>query len=125
MTEDDRWPEDWHNSRPVAIAGGIAAVVLIGILIYAVMSVSDGSVDRPTAPLYATTSSATTSATLRTPTSSTSYPRNSVQTSEAGPPPAEAPPADETPSPDETTDEDEPSSTDPYATTTPERAGSI
>jgi hypothetical protein len=120
---EDQWPEDWHNSQPVAIAGGIAAVALVCLLIYAVVQVSDGSVDRPPMPVYPDTSSATTSTTLKTATATTSYSRNSVETSEpalappAPPPPAEAPSQEST--------EPQWTPTNPYVTTTTDRAGSI
>jgi hypothetical protein len=124
VEEDDRGlPEDWHNNQQVAIAGGIAAVLLLGLLIYAVFRVSDDSVAPPPMPVYPATSNATTSTTLKTLTSTTDYPRNSVQTSEpalapVGPPPGEPPP-------NEPPTENTWTPTNPYATTTQERAGSI
>lgn len=116
--EEDRLPEDWHNSPQVAIAGGIAAVVLLCLLIYAVVQVSDDSVEPSRVPMYPTTSSATPT-TLKTATSTTSYSRTSVETSEPAVEPPPTAPTQEAPA-------DEPTTTEEESTTTQSgNAGSI
>jgi hypothetical protein len=94
---DDRPPRDesWHDSQPLVLASGVAALALVGLLVFAVMRVSDSSVDPPEVG-YPDTSVATTESSYTTPTSTTSYPAPSVQTSEFTPPPA-APPTDAPP----------------------------
>lgn len=127
--EDHRWPEeDWLHSQPVIISAGVAAVLLLCLLIYAVVRVSDSSVEPPTLPSYPATSSETsTSTSLKTVTSTTSYSVSSVQTSEPDAPTVQAPPPEPPPPSDETTEETTEESTipNPYVTTTTDRAGSI
>jgi hypothetical protein len=55
---------DWHDHPGVIWAAGVAALALVGLLVYAVIRVSGGSSllpgDAPPAPSYATTSSTST-----------------------------------------------------------------
>jgi cytoskeletal protein RodZ len=116
---------DWHDHPGVIWAAGVAALALVGLLVYAVIRVSGGSSllpgDAPPATSYATTSSSTGRSTT------TSYTVPSVQTSEdtgapvTGPPP-EASTEDQS-GPTETTT----STTiyNPYSSTTPTNAGHI
>lgn len=133
MTDDDErlGGENWHDSQAAVVAGGLAALVLLALLVYGVMRVSRDSVDRPPELVYPSTSVATTPASgLKTPTS-TSYAVPSVQTSQGTLPPVTAPPA-ESPSddPDDSgssgVTEDTPTTIyNPYTTTTTANAGHI
>jgi cytoskeletal protein RodZ len=121
--EDERL--DWHDHPGVIWAAGMAALALVGLLVYVVIRVSGGSSllpgDAPPATSYATTSSSTGSSTT------TSYTVPSVQTSEDTGAPVTGPPPEastEDPSgPTETTT----STTiyNPYSSTTPTNAGHI
>ncbi|MBB5163505.1 hypothetical protein [Mycobacterium sp. AZCC_0083] len=116
---------DWHDHPGVIWAAGLAALALVGLLVYAVIRVSGGSSllpgDAPTATSYATTSSSTGNSTT------TSYAVPSVQTSEdtgapvTGPPPEAS--TEDRSGPTETTT----STTiyNPYSSTTPTNAGHI
>ncbi|MDT5016168.1 MAG: hypothetical protein QOD39_2328 [Mycobacterium sp.] len=113
----------WHDQQPVLVAAGVAAVVLVAILIYAVINTSDSSRNPGTVPIPP--SSATPSTYTTSPTTTTSYTVPSVQTSQdnpvIGPPPS---PTDEPP--DSETATDAPTTTaNPYLTTTPTNAGHI
>ncbi|MDT5069292.1 MAG: hypothetical protein QOK02_5447 [Mycobacterium sp.] len=115
---------DWHEQPGVIWAAGAAAVVLVGLLVYAVIRVSDGSSllpnDGPPAPTYASTSATSTT------TSTTTYTVPSVQTSEDTGPPATVPSTEDTPGFD---DSDTPTTSttiyNPYGTTTPTNAGHV
>jgi hypothetical protein len=112
--------EPWHENQGLVVASGVAGLALVGLLVYAVMRVSDSSVDPPNV-VYPDTSVATTTS-FTTPSSTTSYSNPSVQTSELGPPVPAGPP----PPPDAPPDGgDQPSTVDtpttiynPYATPT-------
>jgi hypothetical protein len=96
VTRDDEQVsgENWHDSQAAVVAGGLAALVLLGLLVYGVMRVSRDSTDRPHEVVYPSTSVATTpSSGLKTPTS-TSYPVTSVQTSQETGPPVTGPPTE-------------------------------
>jgi cytoskeletal protein RodZ len=127
QTEDEFRIADWHDHQGVVWAAGVAAVVLLGLLVWGVLRVSDQS-SRPevATTLPPTTSQATTSTTLKTLSPTTSYAPPRPQTSEPvaplpGPPSSEdAPGGDWTPP--------NPSTTiyNPYApTTTQGSAGHI
>ena len=73
------------------MASGVAALGLVGLLIFAVVRVADNSVDPPHV-VYPDTSVAITTS-FTTSSSTTSYTTPSVQTSEFTPPPAPSPPA--------------------------------
>lgn len=127
MTVDERQAAElnWHDRTPVVTAAGVAALALIGLLIYAVLQMADGGsrggpeVGPPTATFEPSSVTGRT-----TSTTSTSYPRQSVQTSEPAltpeaPPP---PPAEDGPSePVDTTT----TIYNPYTTTTTNNAGAI
>lgn len=130
MTDDDerRGGESWHDSQAAVVAGGLAALVLLGLLVYGVMRVSRDSTDRPPEVVYPTTSVATTPTSgLKTPTS-TSYPVPSVKTSQETAPPVTGPPTDAPPDDpgDSGVTEDTPTTIyNPYTTTTTANAGHI
>jgi hypothetical protein len=122
----------WHDNQSVVWAAGVAAVILLGALIFAVVEMSGGSTDPPgpRAPLpsYATTSGSRTSTSS---TTSTSYPVPSVQTTELLPGAPTAPIATTDQPTDQVTDLDTPSPTtsttifNPYVTTTQPAAGHV
>jgi hypothetical protein len=125
--DERRGGENWHDSQAAVVAGGLAALVLLGLLGYGVTRVSRDSVERPNV-VYPSTSVATTPASgLKTPTS-TSYPVPSVQTSQAIAPPVTGPPVD-TPSEDPggsgATPDTPTTIYNPYTTTTSTNAGHI
>jgi hypothetical protein len=117
---------DGPEHRGVIWAAGVAAVVLLGILVFAVvrMSASMDTVRPPGSPAPPT-SVAGTSATTRRTAPSTSYPVPSVQTSQAGGP-VVSDPADDAPAPDDaTTSSTSATTSNPYNTTTPTNAGHV
>jgi hypothetical protein len=90
--DDERGPGGhWHESPATVFAGGVAALVLLGLLGYGVMRVSRDSVDPPAVVFPSTSVATTPGSTVKTPTS-TSYLVPSVQTSQATAPPVTAPP---------------------------------
>jgi len=116
---------DWHDHPGVIWAAGVAALALVGLLVYAVIRVSGGSSllpgDAPPATSYATTSSSTGRSTT------TSYTVPSVQTSEDTGAPVTGPPPEAS-----TEDQSRPTETttsttiyNPYSSTTPTNAGHI
>jgi hypothetical protein len=120
-------PDDdgsWHDQQPVIVAAGVAGVVLLVILIWAVINTADNS-SRPPGPVDFPTSSATSSTYTTSSSSSTSYTVPSVQTSQNNPAtsgPRSSTPSDDGPYGDETTST---TATNPYLTTTPTNAGHI
>ncbi len=108
MPAHDDDPQHWSN-RPQAIyAAGAAAVLLLGILIFAVMRTSEGSSEPPGTPI--TPSSSTPSSTYTTSsTTTTSYTTPSAQTSDQDLPPA-GPPTSTGDGSSPTTTEDTPES---------------
>jgi cytoskeletal protein RodZ len=115
---------NWHDQQPVIVAAGIAGLVLLAILVWAVIHTADNS-SRPPAPVDLPASSATSSTYTTKSTSSTSYTMPSVQTSQDNPVPS-GPPAStpvEGPGDDETTTVT--TTANPYPTTTPTNAGHI
>jgi hypothetical protein len=119
---------DGPEHRAVIWAAGLAAAVLVGILVFAVVRTSTDSV-RPPGPVTPATSVAGTSATARPTSSSTSYTVPSVQTSQAGAPVVSDPatvPVDEAPALDDpAASSSTPTVSNPYNTTTPTNAGHI
>ena len=120
MWDDDRRPGDepWHDNQSVILASGVGALALVGLLVFAVLRVSDNSVEPPNVVYPDTSVAATTSFT--TPSSTTSYTTPSVQTSEFTPAPAQPP---DSPSNDGPGDQSEPPTApttiyNPYATPT-------
>ncbi len=93
MRDDDRRVEDhsWADNQNLVLASGVAGLALVGLLVFAVVRVSEGSVDPP--PVRSTDASVgTTESSFTTPSSSTSYTLPSVQTSEFTPGPVTPPP---------------------------------
>lgn len=128
---DDRWVRDegWQDSTPVAVAGGVSALALVGLLVYAVVSVSHGAVEPPPAAVPPAPSTAVSSTSAprtsepRTLTATTSYPVPSPQTSDGVPPPAPPPPSESEDS--QPTESPSTTASDPYATTTTGSAGHV
>ena len=94
MVGDDDEP-DWHEQQPLIVAAGVAALILVALLVYAVIRTSDSSQSPATLPVP---SSSATPSTFTTPsTSTTSYSVPRVTTSEDNPvvnPPPATPPSD-------------------------------
>jgi hypothetical protein len=90
--DDDRRPGDepWYDNQALVLGSGVGALLLIVLLCYAVLRVSDSSVEHPDVVPPDTSAATTTSYT--TPSSTTSYTTPSVQTSEFAPAPAGPPP---------------------------------
>lgn len=114
----------WHDQQPVIVAAGVAGLVLLVLLVWAVIHTSANSRVPDTVPIP---SSSDTSSTYTTSsTSSTSYSVPSVLTSQDNPGvtgPTESP-TDGPGGPDTTTDT--PTTTaNPYLTTTTPNAGHI
>lgn len=129
MRRDDGGPAEpsWHDREPVALAAGVAAFVLLGLLVLAVIRMSsDASNPAPSfGPSGSDGATTTTSPTIKT-LSSSSYPVPSVQTSQDSGAPATtsaAPP----PEGSDVPDAPPPPSTifNPYSTTTQPNAGHV
>jgi len=117
------------DNHSLVWAAGVAALLLVALLVYAVVRVSDESVDRP-AVVFPSTSVATTPGSgLKTPSSSTSYSVPRVTTSQEFAPPAPSSTSEESEEPDdeadEASEEEETTIFNPYATTTTGSAGAI
>jgi cytoskeletal protein RodZ len=123
---DDDDDPSWHNQKGIVFAAGAAGLVLAGLLVWAVIHSSRGSV--PSDSIPPETSSSGSSVYTTSSTSSTSYSVPTVQTSEddtdTGAPVSSTPgqPGDAatTAQSGETT-----TTTNPYGTTTPTNAGHI
>jgi len=115
---------DWHDQQPLVMTAGVAALILVAVLVYAVISTSESSKVPDTVPIPS--SSATPSTYTTSSTSTTTYSVPSVQTSEDN---RVAPGSPTSGSTSEESDAveppDEPQATDPYATTTSSSAGHI
>ncbi|MDT5241660.1 MAG: hypothetical protein QOD97_3858 [Mycobacterium sp.] len=125
VTDEDGRP-DWHDHPGVIWAAGAAAVALVGLLVFAVLQVSDGS-SRPGDMPLPDTSAASTSTSGKTASTSSSYTVPSVQTGEPTGPAVSGPPPEAS-----TEDQSGPTETttsttiyNPYGTTTPTNAGHI
>jgi hypothetical protein len=114
----------WQDQQPVVLAAGVAALLLLAILVWAVIHTANQS-SRPPAPVDFGPSSVMSSTYTTKSTTSTSYTVPSVQTSQDNPvltrPPESTPPADG-PTSAETTST---TTANPYPTTTPTNAGHI
>jgi hypothetical protein len=125
VSGDDDEPS-WQDQQPVIVAAGVAGLVLLALLVWAVVHTANKS-SRPPEPVDFPPSSATSSTYTTKTTSSTSYTMPSVQTSQDNPvvtaPPRPTPP-DEGPTDFETTTTMW-TPTNPYPTTTPTNAGHI
>ena len=121
MTGDDEG--SWHDQQPVILTAGVAGLLLLALLVWAVINTADNS-SRPPEPTMFPTSSVASSPYTTESTSSTSYTVPSFQTSEDNPVITEPPSST---SPDEGPDDDETTTpiTNPYPTTTPTNAGHI
>jgi hypothetical protein len=130
IDENDRASADavsWHDRPPVVVAAGVAGLVLIALLVYAVIHITDD----PSRPPGAPASDLDTSVSRAAPSStSTSYAVPRPQTSDTTPPvsaPALPPPESGVPDPGTTQDTptDTPTVTNPYAPTTTQNADAI
>jgi hypothetical protein len=125
VTDEDGRP-DWHDQRGLVWAAGVAAVALIGLLVYAVIRVSSGSSLLPGLEPSGTSVATTPSFTSKTSSTTTSYTVPSVQTSEDTGPPLILPPTEESPGSDDSgTTTTSTTIYNPYGTTTPTNAGHI
>ena len=125
MGGDDDEPS-WLDQQPVIVAAGVAGLVLLALLVWAVIHTANKS-SRAPEPVDFPPSSATSSTYTTTTTSSTTYTMPSVQTSQDNPvvtgPTPPSTPSDEGPGDLETTTPT--TTTNPYPTTTPTNAGHI
>jgi len=121
---DDDEPS-WHDQQQVIVAAGVAGLVLLALLVWAVIHTANKS-SRPPEPVEFAPSPATSSTYTTSSTPSSSYTVPSVQTSQDNPvvtgpsqstPPAGGPDDDEMTTPTTTSN--------PYLTTTPTNAGHI
>lgn len=126
--DDDGPSGSWVDHDDLIWAAGLAALLLVALLVWAVLRMSTDVAERdgPSSPGIATTTSAGTSSTVRTGSSTTSYPVPRPETSE----PAVAPPPPPTGSSESAAPQlESPTPTtiyNPYApTTTVPSAGSV
>lgn len=126
--DDDGPGGSWVDHDDLIWAAGLAALLLVALLVWAVLRMSTDVAERdgPSSPGITTTTSAGTSSTVRTGSSTTSYPVPRPQTSEpalAPPPPPTDPTESAAPQPESPT----PTTIyNPYApTTTVPSAGSV
>jgi hypothetical protein len=114
----------WHDQQSVIVAAGVAGLLLVALLVWAVIHTADNS-SRPPEPVEFAPSSATSSTYTTSSTSSTSYSVPSVQTSQDNP--VITGPTGATPPGNSDDDETTTSTTtgNPYPTTTPTNAGHI
>ena len=82
MSSDDDEP-NWQDQKTVVWSAGVAALILVALLVYGVMRTSDSSKVPETVPIPS--SSATPSTYTTSSTSTTSYTVPRVQTSEDNP----------------------------------------
>jgi cytoskeletal protein RodZ len=83
---------NWQDQGAIVVSAGVAALILVALLVYGVMRTSDSAKVPETVPIPS--SSATPSTYTTSSTSTTSYSVPSVQTSEDNPvvtPPAPTP----------------------------------
>jgi hypothetical protein len=115
----------WHDQQPVIVAAGVAGVVLLALLVWAVIRTADNS-SGPPEPVEFAPSSATSSTYTTSSTSTTSYSLPSVQTSQDNPVitgPTQSSSTDNGFDGDATTTST--TAANPYPTTTPTNAGHI
>jgi hypothetical protein len=113
----------WHDQQQVIVAAGVAGLVLLALLVWAVIHTANES-SRPPQPVEFAPSSDTSSTYTTESTSSSSYTAPSVQTSQDNPiltGPSQSTSLADGPDDDETTTP----TTNPYPTTTPTNAGHI
>lgn len=82
MSGDGEEP-NWHDQRSVVLTAGVAALVLLALLVYAVIRTSDSSTGPQTVPLAPSSATPSTYTTSSTSTTTYSVPR--VQTSQDNP----------------------------------------
>jgi hypothetical protein len=122
-------PDDdgsWHDQQPVIVAAGVAGMVLLALLVWAVIRTADNW-SGPPEPVEFVPSSATSSMYTTSSTSSTSYSVPRVQTSQDNPVitgPTQSSSTDDGFDGDETTTTST-TTANPYPTTTPTNAGHI
>ena len=121
MSGDD--DGDWHDQQPVILAAGVAGLVLLALLVWAVLNTSENARVPDTVPVGP--SSATSSTYTTESTTSTSYSVPRVQTSQDNPVVTGPPASTDDPGDDETTTRTTTTTTNPYLTTTPTNAGHI
>jgi hypothetical protein len=125
VTGDEDGPDtepDWHNRTPAVAAASVAGLLLLAVLVYAVIYLTNDepggrlSPEQSFSPSVPGTTSSTT----------TSYLVPTVQTSQddapPGGPPTPAPPPTDEPAPETTADT---TTADPYPTTTSGNADAI
>ena len=119
---DDDDDPSWHNQKSIVFAAGAAGLVLVGLLVWAVIHTSRGSM--PSDSIPSETSSSGSSVYTTSSTSSTNYSVPMVQTSEddtdTGAPVSSTPGQ-----PGDAATTDTTTTTNPYGTTTPTNAGHI
>ena len=76
--------QKWENEKAVVWSAGVAVLILVALLLFAVMRTSDSSKAPETVPVP--TSSITPSTYTTSSTTTTSYTVPSIQTSEDNPP---------------------------------------
>jgi hypothetical protein len=81
VSSDDE--PNWQDQRPVVWSGGVAALILVALLVYGVMRTSDSSKVPEAVPIPS--SSATPSTYTTSSTSTTSYTVPRIETSEVNP----------------------------------------
>jgi cytoskeletal protein RodZ len=111
---------NWHEQQPVIVAAGVAGLVLLALLVWAVVHTSANS--RVPDTVSIPSSSDTVSTYTTSSTSSTTYSVPSVQTSQDNPVVTGPTPSSDGPN----TTTDTPTTTaNPYLTTTTPNAGHI
>ena len=118
----------WHDREPVALAAGVAAFALLGLLALAVIRTSEEATDPAPylSPAGSNGTTTPTSPTIRTLTTTSSYTVPSAQTSEDSGAPVTTPP-DAPSGGSDVPDAPPPPTTifNPYATTTQGNAGHV
>lgn len=99
----DHDPAQWFNRPGTIFAAGAAAVLLVGVLIFAVMRTADDS-SAPPDTFVPPTSSTPSSTWTPSTTTTTSYTTPSAQTSDQNLPPAGPPTSDQSGPPTPTTE---------------------
>ena len=126
--DEDEPQTGWHNRASVVWAAGVAAVLLLGLLVFAVVQMSGGDPMVPPQPGAPLPTYATPSSTSSPDTSSTSYAVPSVQTSEPPVGPvstATDTPTEDAPDPDTSAPATSTTIYNPYVTTTNPAAGHV
>lgn len=96
MPAHDHDPHHWSNQPATIVAAGVAAVLLIGVLVFAVMRTAEDS-SEPPGTLVTPSSSATSSTYTTSSTTTTTYTTPSPQTSDQDLPPSSPSPTGDGP----------------------------